>query len=111
MIRQLENSIEKMHMKIHAGQKVTTLYLALRDVLKRVSCPSLSPLCDRAAPLLRKSHGGLFDPRLMGDMQWLCAAGAGLSASASGAAVHHGWGVPQGGAGQGADGFGCSQSQ
>ncbi|XP_052544787.1 coiled-coil domain-containing protein 183 isoform X1 [Tympanuchus pallidicinctus] len=35
MIRQLENNIEKMHMKIHAGQKVTTLYLALRDVLKK----------------------------------------------------------------------------
>ncbi|POI23156.1 hypothetical protein CIB84_013095 [Bambusicola thoracicus] len=34
-IRQLENSIEKMQVKIHAGQKVTALYLALRDVLKR----------------------------------------------------------------------------
>ncbi|XP_072209330.1 coiled-coil domain-containing protein 183-like [Excalfactoria chinensis] len=34
-IRQLENNIEKMHMKIHAGQKVTVLYLALRDVLKK----------------------------------------------------------------------------
>lgn len=42
MIRQLENNIEKMHMKIHAGQKVTALYLALRDVLKRVR----SPPCD-----------------------------------------------------------------
>ncbi|XP_031447786.1 coiled-coil domain-containing protein 183 [Phasianus colchicus] len=35
MIRQLENNIEKMYMKIHAGQKVTALYLALRDVLKK----------------------------------------------------------------------------
>ncbi|XP_015736293.1 coiled-coil domain-containing protein 183 [Coturnix japonica] len=34
-IRQLENNIEKMYMKIHAGQKVTVLYLALRDVLKK----------------------------------------------------------------------------
>ncbi|XP_054065644.1 coiled-coil domain-containing protein 183 [Rissa tridactyla] len=35
VIRQLENSIEKMLMKVHAGQKVTTLYLAVRNVLKK----------------------------------------------------------------------------
>ncbi|OXB52230.1 hypothetical protein ASZ78_001192, partial [Callipepla squamata] len=33
-IRQLENSVEKTRLKIHAGQKVTALYLALRDALK-----------------------------------------------------------------------------
>ncbi|XP_065588298.1 coiled-coil domain-containing protein 183-like [Cyrtonyx montezumae] len=34
-IRQLENSVEKMHVKIHAAQKVTASYLVLRDALKR----------------------------------------------------------------------------
>ncbi|CAM9368816.1 unnamed protein product [Bubo scandiacus] len=34
-VRQLENSIEKMHMKVHAGEKVTALYLAVRDVLRK----------------------------------------------------------------------------
>lgn len=42
MIRQLENSIEKMLMKVRTGQKVTLLYLAVKDVLKKVGCPSLS---------------------------------------------------------------------
>ncbi|KAM6134745.1 coiled-coil domain-containing protein 183-like [Pterocles gutturalis] len=35
VIRQLQNSIEKMLMKVHAGQKVTALYLAVRDVLRK----------------------------------------------------------------------------
>ncbi|XP_074734822.1 coiled-coil domain-containing protein 183-like [Strix uralensis] len=35
MVRQLENSIEKMHMKVHAGEKVTALYLAVQDVLRK----------------------------------------------------------------------------
>ncbi|KAM6337883.1 coiled-coil domain-containing protein 183-like isoform 2-T2 [Alca torda] len=35
VIRQLENSVEKMLTKVHAGQKVTTLYLAVRDVLRK----------------------------------------------------------------------------
>ncbi|XP_025905938.1 coiled-coil domain-containing protein 183 [Nothoprocta perdicaria] len=35
MIRQLENNIEKTLMKVRTGQKVTTLYLAVRDVLKK----------------------------------------------------------------------------
>ncbi|CAM9180396.1 unnamed protein product [Bubo scandiacus] len=34
-VRQLENSIEKMLMKVHAGQKVTSVYLAVRDVLRK----------------------------------------------------------------------------
>uniref|UniRef100_A0A8C7E9Q4 Uncharacterized protein n=1 Tax=Nothoprocta perdicaria TaxID=30464 RepID=A0A8C7E9Q4_NOTPE len=42
MIRQLENNIEKTLMKVRTGQKVTTLYLAVRDVLKKVSSPSAS---------------------------------------------------------------------
>ncbi|XP_028942721.1 LOW QUALITY PROTEIN: coiled-coil domain-containing protein 183 [Antrostomus carolinensis] len=33
-IRQLENNIEKMITKVHAGQKVTTLYLVVRDALR-----------------------------------------------------------------------------
>ncbi|XP_068766662.1 coiled-coil domain-containing protein 183 [Struthio camelus] len=35
VIRQLENNIEKTLMKVRTGQNVTTLYLALRDVLKK----------------------------------------------------------------------------
>ncbi|XP_067166030.1 coiled-coil domain-containing protein 183 [Apteryx mantelli] len=35
VIRQLENNIEKTLMKVHTGQKVTTLYLAVRDTLKK----------------------------------------------------------------------------
>ncbi|KAM6136959.1 coiled-coil domain-containing protein 183 [Pterocles gutturalis] len=35
VIRQLQNSIEKMLTKVHAGQKVTALYLAVRDVLRK----------------------------------------------------------------------------
>ncbi|XP_009643268.1 coiled-coil domain-containing protein 183 [Egretta garzetta] len=35
VIRQLENNIEKMLTKVHAGQKVTALYLAVRDVLRK----------------------------------------------------------------------------
>nr|XP_013795277.1 PREDICTED: coiled-coil domain-containing protein 183 [Apteryx mantelli mantelli] len=35
VIRQLENNIEKTLMKVHTGQKVTTLYLAVRDALKK----------------------------------------------------------------------------
>ncbi|XP_065588281.1 coiled-coil domain-containing protein 183-like [Cyrtonyx montezumae] len=34
-IRQLENSVDKMHMKIHTAQKVTTSYLVLQDALKK----------------------------------------------------------------------------
>ncbi|KAK4812361.1 hypothetical protein QYF61_018811 [Mycteria americana] len=35
VIRQLENNIEKMLTKVHAGQKVTALYLAVRNVLRK----------------------------------------------------------------------------
>ncbi|XP_062448604.1 coiled-coil domain-containing protein 183 [Rhea pennata] len=35
VIRQLENNIEKMLMKVRTGQKVNTLYMAMRDVLKK----------------------------------------------------------------------------
>lgn len=54
MIRQLENSIEKMLMKVHTGQKVTLLYLAVRDVLKKVGCPrnASTEHCDGHAPWL-----------------------------------------------------------
>ena len=47
VVRQLENSIEKMLMKVHAGQKVTALYLEVRDVLRKVSSSSLChpPTC------------------------------------------------------------------
>ncbi|XP_059685478.1 coiled-coil domain-containing protein 183 [Gavia stellata] len=35
VIRQLENNIEKMLTKVHTGQKVTALYLEVRDVLRK----------------------------------------------------------------------------
>ncbi|KAM6048627.1 coiled-coil domain-containing protein 183-like [Theristicus caerulescens] len=34
-IHQLDNNIEKMLVKVHAGQKVTTQYLVVRDVLRK----------------------------------------------------------------------------
>ncbi|XP_009463103.1 PREDICTED: coiled-coil domain-containing protein 183 [Nipponia nippon] len=34
-IRQLDNNMEKMLAKVHAGQKVTAWYLAVRDVLRK----------------------------------------------------------------------------
>ena len=40
-VRQLENSIEKMLIKVHAGHKVTALYLAVGDVPRKVSSSSL----------------------------------------------------------------------
>uniref|UniRef100_A0A8C3JHK0 Uncharacterized protein n=1 Tax=Calidris pygmaea TaxID=425635 RepID=A0A8C3JHK0_9CHAR len=49
VIRQLENNIDKMLTKVRACQRVTTLYLAVRDVLRKVSssslchCPTHSP--------------------------------------------------------------------
>uniref|UniRef100_A0A8B9NGB7 Uncharacterized protein n=1 Tax=Accipiter nisus TaxID=211598 RepID=A0A8B9NGB7_9AVES len=39
-VRRLENNIEKMLTKVCAGQKVTALYLAVRDVLRKVSSSS-----------------------------------------------------------------------
>lgn len=42
VIRQVENDIEKMLVKGRAGEKVTTLYLGVWDVLRKVSSPSLS---------------------------------------------------------------------
>ncbi|KFQ61610.1 hypothetical protein N334_06095, partial [Pelecanus crispus] len=36
VIRQLQNNIEKMLTKVHTGQKVTALYLAMQDVLRKV---------------------------------------------------------------------------
>lgn len=41
VIRQLENNIEKMLTKVRTGQRVTALYLAVRDVLRKVSSSSL----------------------------------------------------------------------
>ncbi|KAM9615552.1 coiled-coil domain-containing protein 183 [Morphnus guianensis] len=40
VVHQLQNNIEKMLTKVHAGQKVTALYLAVRDVLRKVSSSS-----------------------------------------------------------------------
>ncbi|XP_074733544.1 coiled-coil domain-containing protein 183-like [Strix uralensis] len=51
VVRQLENSIEKMLMKVHAGQKVTALYLEVRDVLRKELAhlpPHLDLLCGTA---------------------------------------------------------------
>lgn len=46
-VHRLENNIEKMLTKVRAGQKVTTLYLAVRDVLRKVRSSSLChhPTC------------------------------------------------------------------
>uniref|UniRef100_A0A672UMU5 Uncharacterized protein n=1 Tax=Strigops habroptila TaxID=2489341 RepID=A0A672UMU5_STRHB len=41
VVRTLENNIEKMQTKVHAGQKVTALYLVVRDALRKVSSSSL----------------------------------------------------------------------
>ncbi|XP_075025130.1 coiled-coil domain-containing protein 183 [Calonectris borealis] len=63
-IRQLENNIEKMLTKVHAGQKVTTLYLAVRDVLKKelVHLPlHLDLLCG----MTKLYHGELEDMEIM----------------------------------------------
>uniref|UniRef100_A0A8C4JFT6 Uncharacterized protein n=1 Tax=Dromaius novaehollandiae TaxID=8790 RepID=A0A8C4JFT6_DRONO len=37
VVRQLENNIEKTLMKVRTGQKVTTLYLAVRDILRKLA--------------------------------------------------------------------------
>ncbi|XP_040441547.1 coiled-coil domain-containing protein 183-like [Falco naumanni] len=50
-IRQLEKNIEKMLLKVHTGQKVTALYLAVRDVLRKELAhlpPHLDLLCKMA---------------------------------------------------------------
>lgn len=41
VVRTLENNIEKMQTKVRAGQKVTALYLLVRDALRKVSSSSL----------------------------------------------------------------------
>lgn len=40
IIRQLENNIEKMMMKINTGEKIYYLYLKMMDFLKDVSTPT-----------------------------------------------------------------------
>ncbi|XP_021271099.1 coiled-coil domain-containing protein 183 [Numida meleagris] len=63
-IRQLENNIEKMHMKIHAGQKVTALYQGLRDVLKR-ELDYLRLHLELLHTMARAYHGEVQDRELM----------------------------------------------
>ncbi|KAM9525580.1 uncharacterized protein ACIB01_015423 [Guaruba guarouba] len=41
VVRTLESNIEKMQTKVRAGQKVTALYLVVRDALRKVSSSSL----------------------------------------------------------------------
>ncbi|KAM4647852.1 coiled-coil domain-containing protein 183-like isoform 4-T4 [Amazona ochrocephala] len=46
VVRTLESSIEKVQTKVHAGQKVTALYLGVRDALRKHRAPlGLSGLC------------------------------------------------------------------
>ncbi|KAI6074219.1 Coiled-coil domain-containing protein 183 [Aix galericulata] len=64
MIRQLENSIEKMLMKVHTGQKVTLLYLAVKDVLKK-ELAYLPLHLDLLHGMAGVYHGELEDMELM----------------------------------------------
>ncbi|XP_009274718.1 PREDICTED: coiled-coil domain-containing protein 183 [Aptenodytes forsteri] len=64
VIRQLENSTEKMLMKVHAGQKVTALYLAVRDVLRK-ELAHLPPHLDLLCGMAKLYHGELEDMELM----------------------------------------------
>nr|XP_012963435.2 coiled-coil domain-containing protein 183 [Anas platyrhynchos] len=64
MIRQLENSIEKMLMKVRTGQKVTLLYLAVKDVLKK-ELAYLPLHLDLLHGMAGVYHGELEDMELM----------------------------------------------
>lgn len=63
VVRTLENNIEKMQTKVRAAQKVTALYLVVRDALRKVSssslchCPSRSPA--KALKCPRGCAGGM----------------------------------------------------
>ncbi|XP_065551112.1 uncharacterized protein LOC136022109 [Lathamus discolor] len=48
VVRTLESSIEKTQTKVHAGQKVTALYVAVRDALRKVSSSSLRRALSRS---------------------------------------------------------------
>ncbi|XP_064323976.1 coiled-coil domain-containing protein 183 isoform X1 [Phalacrocorax carbo] len=64
VIRQLENNIEKMLTKVHAGQKVTSLYLAVRDVLRK-ELAHLPLHLDLLCGMAKMYHGELEDMELM----------------------------------------------
>ncbi|KAM9272431.1 coiled-coil domain-containing protein 183 [Morus bassanus] len=64
VIRQLENNIEKMLTKVHTGQKVTSLYLAVRDVLRK-ELAHLPLHLDLLCGMAKLYHGELEEMELM----------------------------------------------
>ncbi|XP_050765139.1 coiled-coil domain-containing protein 183 [Gymnogyps californianus] len=64
VVRQLENNIAKMLTKVHAGQKVTALYLAVRDVLRK-ELAHLPLHLDLLCGMAELYHGELEDMELM----------------------------------------------
>ncbi|XP_049658404.1 coiled-coil domain-containing protein 183 [Accipiter gentilis] len=63
-VHRLENNIEKMLTKVRAGQKVTTLYLAVRDVLRK-ELANLPLHLDLLCGMAELYHGELEDMELM----------------------------------------------
>ncbi|XP_029883926.1 coiled-coil domain-containing protein 183 [Aquila chrysaetos chrysaetos] len=63
-VHRLENNIEKMLTKVHAGQKVTALYLAVRDVLRK-ELANLPLHLDLLCGMAKLYHGELEDMELM----------------------------------------------
>ncbi|XP_009481844.1 coiled-coil domain-containing protein 183 [Pelecanus crispus] len=64
VIRQLQNNIEKMLTKVHTGQKVTALYLAMQDVLRK-ELAHLPLHLDLLCGMAKLYHGELKDMELM----------------------------------------------
>ncbi|XP_061205237.1 coiled-coil domain-containing protein 183-like [Neopsephotus bourkii] len=64
VIRALQNSIDKMHTKIHAGQKVTALYVVVRDALRK-ELAHLPLHLDLLSEMAELQHGEVEDMELM----------------------------------------------
>ncbi|XP_030330636.1 coiled-coil domain-containing protein 183-like isoform X2 [Strigops habroptila] len=64
VVRTLENNIEKMQTKVHAGQKVTALYLVVRDALRK-ELAHLPLHLDLLSEMAELQHGEVEDMELM----------------------------------------------
>ncbi|XP_061224168.1 coiled-coil domain-containing protein 183-like [Neopsephotus bourkii] len=64
VIRALQNSIDKMHTKIHAGQKVAALYVVVRDALRK-ELAHLPLHLDLLSEMAELQHGEVEDMELM----------------------------------------------
>ncbi|XP_061222936.1 coiled-coil domain-containing protein 183-like [Neopsephotus bourkii] len=64
VIRVLQNSIDKMHTKIHAGQKVAALYVVVRDALRK-ELAHLPLHLDLLSEMAELQHGEVEDMELM----------------------------------------------